>query len=177
MSDSPSFPSVSSAPVRHGVSAWWRALAIALLVALLLAWAASTSVVEQLKAQIAHLQAKVSAVAQVQHVAVLLDSRQLPAMLVTAEVNASVLQLQRLNDLREGREDSMQLWALQADQPPRSLGVIASAYKTLQLPAASAALEGAAELAISVEDPGGAAQGHGPRLPYLFKGALVKKAL
>ncbi|WP_157764952.1 hypothetical protein [Acidovorax delafieldii] len=55
--------------------------------------------------------------------------------------------------------------------------MIASAYKTLQLPAASAALDGVAELAISVEDPGGAAQGHGPRLPYLFKGALVKKAL
>lgn len=177
MSDISSSPSASCAPPRYGVSAWWRALAIALLVALLLAWAAATSVVEQLKAQITHLQAKVSAVAQVQYVAVLLDSRQLPAMLVTADVNAAVLQLQRLNEVREGRDDSMQLWALEGDQPPRSLGVIASAYKTLQLPASSAALAGAAELAISVEDPGGAAQGRGPRLPYLFKGALVKKAL
>ncbi|OYZ44317.1 MAG: hypothetical protein B7Y20_11645 [Acidovorax sp. 16-64-162] len=91
--------------------------------------------------------------------------------LVTADTQGSVLQLQRLNDVREGREDSMQLWALDGDKPPRSLGVIASPYKTLQLPAAATALAGVQELAISVEDK------RGPRLPYLFKGGLVKKAL
>ena len=97
--------------------------------------------------------------------------------LVTADTQGSVLQLQRLNEVREGREDSMQLWALDGDKPPRSLGVIASTYKTLQLPAPATALAGVQELAISVEDKGGAAEGRGPRLPYLFKGGLVKKAL
>lgn len=71
----------------------------------------------------------------------------------------------------------MQLWALDGDKPPRSLGVIASSYKTLQLPVSAAALAGVQELAISVEDKVGAAEGHGPRLPYPFKGGLVKKAL
>ena len=105
---------------------------------------------------------KVAAVAQVQYLSVLLDDRHMPALLVTADTQGSVLQLQRLNEVREGREDSMQLWALDGDKPPRSLGVIASTYKTLQLPAPATALAGVQELAISVEDKGGAAVGRGP---------------
>ena len=177
MPDTPPIAPTPPASARRGVSAWWRALAIFLLVTLFIAWATSASMVEQLKAQIAHLQTKVAAVAQVQYLSVLLDDRHMPALLVTADTQGSVLQLQRLNEVREGREDSMQLWALDGDKPPRSLGVIASTYKTLQLPAPAAALAGVQELAISVEDKVGAAEGHGPRLPYLFKGGLVKKAL
>ncbi|WP_087745455.1 MULTISPECIES: anti-sigma factor domain-containing protein [unclassified Acidovorax] len=177
MPDTPSIAPPPSVIARSGVNAWWRALAIALMVALFIGWAASASMVEQLKAQIAHLQAKVSVVAQVQYLSVLLDDKQVPALLVTADVQGSVLHLQRLNEVREGREDSMQLWALEGDKPPRSLGVIASTYKTLQLPTSAAALAGVHGLAISVEDKGGAAEGRGPRRPYLFKGALVKKAL
>lgn len=177
MPDTPSIAPTPSASARRGVSAWWRALAIFLLVTLFIAWATSASMVEQLKAQIAHLQTKVAAVAQVQYLSVLLDDRHMPALLVTADTQGSVLQLQRLNEVREGREDSMQLWALDGDKPPRSLGVIASTYKTLQLPAPATALAGVQELAISVEDKGGAPEGRGPRLPYLFKGGLVKKAL
>lgn len=177
MPDTPSIAPKPPASARRGVSGWWRALAIFLLVTLFIAWATSASMVEQLKAQIAHLQTKVAAVAQVQYLSVLLDDRHMPALLVTADTQGSVLQLQRLNEVREGREDSMQLWALDGDKPPRSLGVIASTYKTLQLPAPATALAGVQELAISVEDKGGAAEGHGPRLPYLFKGGLVKKAL
>ncbi|WP_051248838.1 anti-sigma factor [Acidovorax sp. JHL-9] len=177
MPDSPSTALASSTPTRRGVSAWWRALAISLMVLALIAWAASASMLEQLKAQIAHLQSKVSVVAQVQYLSVLLDGQQLPALLVTADVQGSMLQLQRLNEVREGRDDSMQLWALEGDKPPRSLGVVTSAYQTLQLPTATAALAGVQELAISVEDKGGVAEARGPRLPYLFRGALVKKAL
>lgn len=177
MPDSPSITPTSTTPARRAVSAWWRALAIFLMVTLFIAWAASASMLEQLKAQITHLQAKVNGVAQVQYLSVLFDDKKLPALLVTADVQGSVLQLQRLNEVREGREDSMQLWALEGDKPPRSLGVVTSTYKTLQLPASAAALAGVQELAISVEDKGGAAEGQGPRLPYLFKGALVKKAL
>lgn len=159
------------------VSPWWRALAIVLMLALMLAWAASASLYEQLKAQIGHLQVKVANVPQIRHIAVLLDSQGAPALLVTMDSQAGVLQLQRLNDVKEGREDSMQLWALKDGQPPRSLGVIESKFKTLQLPAQESALAGVAELAISVEDKGGVPESRGPRLPWLFKGALVHKAI
>ena len=90
---------------------------------------------------------------------------------------AGVLQVQRLNEVKEGREDSMQLWALSANQPPRSLGVIQSKFKTLQLPAKEAQLTGVTKLAISVENKGGVPEAVGPRLPYLFQGWLIQKAI
>jgi anti-sigma-K factor RskA len=178
MTATPSASTATDAPAAsRRVSPWWRALAIFLLLALMLAWAASASLYEQLKAQIGHLQAKVATVPQIRHIAVLLDDRGAPAMLVTMDPKAGALQLQRLNEVKEGREDSMQLWAVKDGQPPRSLGVIESKFKTAQLPAQEAALAGVAELAISVEDKGGVPETQGPRLPWLFKGALVLKAI
>lgn len=159
------------------VSPWWRALAIFLSLALLLGWAASASMVEQLKAQIGHLQTRLAAVPQIRDVSVLLDANQQPALLVTFDPRSPHLQVQRLNDVKEGREDALQLWALTPGQAPRSLGVIESKFKTLQLPAQAHALDGASTLAISVENKGGAAAGQGPLLPYLFQGALVQKAM
>jgi anti-sigma-K factor RskA len=165
------------APLFRRVSSWWRALAILLLLVMLLGWAAGASMVEQLKAQITHLQGRVATVPQIRHIAVLLDNQGAPAMLVTMDPKAGQLQLQRLNEVKEGREDSMQLWAVKAGEAPRSLGVIESKFKTLQLPAQEAALDGATELAISVEAKGGVPEAQGPRLPWLFKGALVLKAI
>jgi len=167
----------TSSPASGRVSPWWRVLAIALLLALFVGWAASASMVEQLKAQIGHLQAKLAVLPQVRHVSVLLDDRQRPALLVTHDPTSGVLQLQRLNEVKEGREDSLQLWALRENQAPRSLGLLASKYKTLQLPAKEADLAGATQLAISVEDKGGVPDSQGPRLPYLFTGWLVQKAI
>jgi anti-sigma-K factor RskA len=164
-------------PTRAGVSAWWRALAIALLLALLLAWAAAQSLHVQLTAQIVHLQQRLGQQAALHHVAVLLDAQQAPAMLVTVQQGADVMQLQRLNAVREGREDSMQVWALAPNQPPRSLGVIESKYPTLEMPLDSARLDGASALAISAENKGGVSAAQGPSLPWLFQGALVRKSL
>lgn len=164
-------------PARPGVSAWWRALAITLLLALLLAWAAAQSLHVQLTAQIAHLQQRLTQQTTLQHVAVLLDAQQAPAMLVTVQQGAAVMQLQRLNAVREGREDSMQVWALSPNQPPRSLGVIESKYPTLEMPLDAARLDGATALAISAENKGGVTETQGPRLPWLFQGALVRKSL
>ena len=116
-------------------------------------------------------------------------------MLMTFDPQDGALQLQRLNAVKEGREDSMQLWAVIPGQPPQSLGVITSKAGTMRLPAKPDVLDSATSLAISVEDRGGAkvkgsvyADGgvdtapetdavRGPRLPYLFQGALVRKAL
>lgn len=164
-------------PARLGVSAWWRASTIVLLLALLLAWAAAQSLHVQLTAQIAHLQQRLTRQAALHHVAVLLDAQRAPAMLVTVQQGAAVMQLQRLNAVREGREDSMQVWALAPDRPPRSLGVIASTYPTLEMPLDSVRLLSATALAISAEDKGGVAEARGPSLPWLFSGALVQKSL
>lgn len=167
---------VNPPPTRR-VSAWWRALAIVLVLVLLLGWAASASLVEQLKAQIGHAQTKLADRPQITQVAVLLDNQGLPAMLATFTAKDNQLQLQRLNEVKEGREDSMQVWAIGPDGRPRSLGVITSKYKTLQIPVQPADLQGATELGISAENKGGVPAGAPPSLPWLFKGWLVQKAI
>ncbi len=161
----------------HGVSAWWRAGTIVCLIALGVATATVFSVFAQFTAQIQHLQAQLKDTAQVKYIAILQDSNQAPAMLVTFALQDDALQLQRLNSVAEGREDSMQLWALSEGDPARSLGVLQSAGKTLRLNVTERDLASATTLAISVEDKGGVAPGRAPRLPFLFKGPVVQKAL
>ncbi|MDO9290446.1 MAG: anti-sigma factor, partial [Hydrogenophaga sp.] len=106
------------------VSPWWRALAIFLLLVLLIGWAAHSSLMTQLQAQIQHAQARLVEVPQIRQVALLQDNQQKPAMLATYNPKDGALLLQRLNDVKEGREDSMQVWAIAGDAAPRSLGVI-----------------------------------------------------
>jgi len=167
----------TQAPIDRRVSSLWRALAIFLLLVLLIGWAASASMVEQLKAQIAHAQARLLEQPQVTQVAVLVDDQGLPAMLASFTAKDNKLQLQRLNEVREGREDSMQVWAVAADGQARSLGVIESKYKTLQIPVPATDLQGVRELGISAENKGGVPAGAPPSLPWLFKGWLVQKAI
>ncbi len=162
---------------RPRTSKLWLGVSVALALVLLVGAATMASMYEQLKAQIVHLQERLAVTPQVRYVSVLLDAQELPALLVTMDPQAGVLQVQRLNEVKEGREDSMQLWALASGKPPRSLGVIQSKFKTLQLPAKEAALEGVTQLAISVEGKGGVPELVGPRLPYLFQGWLIQKAL
>lgn len=168
---------VSKDATGRRVSPWWRVLAIVLLIALLLGWATSSSMVEQLRAQIRHAQAKLIDQPQITRVAVLLDDQGQPAMLATYTPKDQRLQLQRLNDVREGRADSMQVWAVVGDAAPRSLGVIESKYKTLQMPVLPEALDGVSTLAISAENKGGVPPGAAPSLPWLFKGWLVQKSI
>lgn len=162
---------------RPGVSSYWRAGAIALMLLLAVGMTAGVSMFEQFVAQVHDLQQKVQKTAQLQTVAVLLDDKGEPAMLVTQMAGESFLQLQRLNGLLEGREDSMQLWALNASGNAASLGVVQSTIKTPRLQISEQALTNASRLAISVESRGGVTQSQGPRLPYLFSGAWVRKAL
>ncbi|WP_416221517.1 anti-sigma factor domain-containing protein [Rhodoferax sp.] len=174
MTDTPA----SFAPLaRTGVSPWWRAAAITLAVLLATLIAGAASMFEQFKAQIAHQQHQLAQQPQIRTLAVLLDTTQSPALLVTHDPASGALQLQRLNGVKEGREDSMQLWALRQGQAPLSLGVLTSKAGTLTLPAQADALQGVAQLAISVEDKGGVPGERGPRLPYLFQGAVVHKAI
>jgi anti-sigma-K factor RskA len=177
MTDLSTSPSPLPSTGFRRVSTWWRALAIFLLLVVLIGWAAGTSMLAQLQAQIQHLQTRLVQVPQVREIAVLLDQHALPAMLVTYDPKQGAVLVQRLNEVREGREDSMQLWALAGDAKPRSLGVIESKYKTLQMPVAANALEGVTKLAISAENKGGVPEAMGPRLPYLFEGWLVQKSI
>ena len=131
----------------------------------------------QFTAQVAHVQSQLKATAQVKYIAVLFDDKQSPAMLVTMNLQDNEMQIQRLNAVTEGREDSMQLWALSDGDPARSLGVLQSKSKTLRLTATERDFASATRLAISVEDKGGVTQAKGPRLPYLFQGSVVQKAL
>ena len=162
---------------RQGVSGWWRAAAILCLVLLAVALATGVSMMEQFKAQIQHVQGQLKETAQVKYISVLNDDKHVPAMLVTMALQDNVLQIQRLNAVSEGREDTMQLWAMSDGDPVRSLGILETKGKTLRLPATERDLASATTLAISVEDKGGALPGNGPRLPYLFKGSVIQKAL
>lgn len=163
--------------VEKGVSGWWRAATITCLVLLSVAVTTGFSMFEQFKAQVQHLQGQLKDTAQIKYIAVLVDTNQAPAVLVTMALQDNALQLQRLNAVTEGREDSMQLWALSDGDPARSLGVLESKGKTLRLTATERDFASATRLAISVEDKGGVTQAKGPRLPYLFTGAVVQKAL
>lgn len=162
---------------RQGVSGWWRAATILCLVLLAVALATGMSMMEQFKAQIQHVQGQLKETAQVKYISVLNDDKHAPALLVTMALQDNVLQIQRLNAVSEGREDTMQLWAMSDGDPVRSLGILETKGKTLRLPATERDLASATTLAISVEDKGGAQPGNGPRLPYLFKGSVIQKAL
>jgi anti-sigma-K factor RskA len=166
-------PSVNQA----GISPWWRAGAITLAIVLATLLAGTASMLEQFKTQIAHQQKQLAQQPQIRALAVLLDTTQNPALLVTHDPASGVLQLQRLNAVKEGRQDSMQLWVVREGQAPLSLGVLTSKAGTLTLPASPDALQGIAQLAISVEDKGGVPNERGPRLPYLFQGGVVHKAI
>ena len=163
------------APFFKRVSTWWRALAVVLALVVLLGWAAGTSMHYQMREQIQHLQTRLTEVPQVRDISVLLDDQRRAAMLITVTPQQGSMLIQRLNEVKEGREDSMQIWALAEGAKPRSLGVITSKYKTLEMPIEADALQGVTELGISAEEKGGVPADAGPRLPWLFKGWLVRK--
>lgn len=159
------------------VSAWWRALAIVLLLLGFIGGMAGLSMFEQFKAQLRHLQGQLQQQPHIGHLAVLLDEQHQPALLVTHDPTRAVLQLQRLNSVREGSAESLQLWAVSADGTPRSLGLLLPKQPTQQLPATAAALANVARLAISVERRDRPEPAPTPQQPYLFSGAWLHKAL
>ncbi len=171
----PSAPA-NTTPARR-VSSWWRALAILLALLLFVGGATGLSLFEQFKTQIRHLQGQLVEQPRIRQLAVLLDAQQLPAMLVSIDTQSRLIQLQRLNTVREGREEGLQLWALDGTQAPRSLGLVGRRLQTSQLALEPETLAGATELAVSVEGKDGAPETRGPSLPWLFRGHLVDKAL
>ena len=155
----------------------WRAATIVCLILLGFALATGMSMFEQFKAQIAHLQKQLLSVPQIRYLGVLTDTKGAPALLVTQDPSEATLALQRLGSVVEGREDSLQLWALPAAGRPRSLGLLASGAKTLRIPVTESALRDVPQLGVSVESKGGVEDEHGPSGPLLFQGAWIQKAL
>jgi len=155
----------------------WRAACIFLLLVLAFLVASAQSYYTMCNAQLAHTQQQLTQLPQVKYIAVLNDDKAQPGLLVTLAQTEHELALQRLSDIAEGQEDSMQLWAVPAQGKPRSLGLLAPKIKTLRIPGDEAQLAGVSRLAISVEAKGGVSDEQGPRLPWLFVGSLVQKAL
>lgn len=155
----------------------WRIATIVCLILLSVATATGMSMMEQFKAQLEHLQKKLKQMPQVKYVAVLQDDNHHPAQLITFDPQDGYLLIQRLNDVKEGQEDSMQLWALDDQDRPLSLGVLTPKIKTAQIRVSDKILSQAKALAISVENKGGVEAGKLPRLPYLFSGMLIQKTL
>jgi anti-sigma-K factor RskA len=155
----------------------WRLLAIILLVVLAVGVTTGVSMYEMFNAQIVHLQSKVKQAPQTKYIAVLLDAKLAPGVLVTFDPQDGFLMLQRLTDIKEGPNDSMQLWDNTNPEKPVSMGVLTPKLKTAQLPVKEVALSKITQLAISVENRGGVEPGTPPLLPYLYSGALILKAL
>ena len=153
----------------------WRIVSIICLLVIAIGAASGISMYEMFGAQLTHLQAKLKSTPQIKYIAVLLDAKQAPGVLVTFDPQDGFLQLQRLTDIKEGPNDSMQLWATNGGKP-QSLGVLTPKIRTAQLPMTSKGLDGITELAISVENRGGVEPGTPPLLPYLYTGALIQKA-
>ncbi len=154
----------------------WRLATIVCLVILAVATASGVGMYEMFNAQINHLQAKLKNVPQTKYIAVLLDARQSPGMLVTFDPQDGFLQLQRLTDIKESQDDSMQLWDISVSGQAKSLGVLTPKVKTAQLPTSEKTLAAVTQLAVSVENRGGADAGAQPLQPYLYRGALIQKA-
>ena len=98
-------------------------------------------------------------------------------MLLTYDPKNQKLRVQRLNDVKEGREQALHVWAIAEGDVPRLLGVLTDRYKTQQLDVPAQALEGAHALVISVENKDHGPRDGKPRQPWLFKGGLVQKAI
>lgn len=155
----------------------WRIATLICVILLALAGATGMSMMAQFEAQLGHLQKKLKSVAQIKYVSVLLDDQHQPAQLITFDAQDGYLLIQRLNEVKEGREDSLQLWALDEQGRPLSLGIVSPGIKTAQIRVSESILAQAKGLAISVEAKGGVDPGRGPSLPYLFTGMLIRKSV
>jgi len=178
MTDIPDSPTDNDIPKPYNWALQrWRLATIGCVILLAVAAATMVSMMEQFKAQVSHLQTKLKTTQQLKYVAVLLDDKHLPAMLLSFDLQDTYLQVQRLNDVKEGPEESLQLWALDSEGRALSLGVLPPKLKTAQVPVSDKILAQATGLAISVENKGGVTPDRAPSLPYLFTGALIQKAL
>lgn len=167
-------------------SGWWQSLlvwrsvaaagALATVAAVVVGWQVNEDLRTQSGAQIAELRQQLQATPQIQYVAVLADDRSTASMLVTFDPKNNTLVLQRLGGYQEGRDKSLQLWALPPAGAPRSLGVLGQG-PLVKLTAGESDVREVPTLAISLEPLGGVPSAGGPTGPVLFKGSLIQRQL
>ena len=156
----------------------WRGLssmgvgvaAVALMVGINL-----NSINTKLADEVQEITAQLSAMPDIQYVAVLADDKAAASMLVMFDPKAKRLTLQRVGGFQEQADQSLQLWALPQAGGAKSLGVL-DGSAVIRLTAASSDVK-VPTLAISLEPKGGVASSGGPTGPVLFKGALIQTAL
>jgi anti-sigma-K factor RskA len=160
----------------------WTAAAVTAGLAAIVGWGMQWHSSDQLsknQATLAQMQLQLQQQAarqQVEYVAVLSDEQSAATVLVTFDAAKQRLIIQRVSNFQEDADKSLQLWAVQPGQAPRSLGLPGSGTE-MRLTAAPELIRGAAVLAMSLEPKGGAPAGSGPTGPILFKGALLKPTL
>jgi len=111
------------------------------------------------------------------YLAVLADPKtQKPMLIVSAGRSSNELWVKTLDPAAHVPDRSLELWALPAGQPPKSLGVVPRSEKMTALKLVAAADQAFAEvaaLAVSLEPPGGSPTG-APTGPVLYTGAFLK---
>jgi anti-sigma-K factor RskA len=167
-------------------SGWWQSLlvwrsvaaagALATVAAVVVGLQVNEDLRTQSGAQIAELRQQLQATPQIQYVAVLADDRSAASMLVTFDPKNNTLVLQRVGGFQEGRDKSLQLWALPPAGAPRSLGVLGQG-PLVKLTAGESDVREVPTLAISLEPLGGVPGAGGPTGPVLFKGSLIQRQL
>jgi len=152
--------------------ALWRSLTLTTLLALLLTATTALSWYEMTTAQVNSLTKRLQQSSQAAYVAVLHDGRHNPALLVTLDTQKKQLKLQRVGNYTEGDDRSLQLWALRAEGPPLSLGVLGP-KKLERLATTPEALQNLRTLSVSLEPRGGVPSESGPTGQVLFSGAVI----
>ncbi len=113
---------------------------------------------------------------EIRYVAVIADSEQRSAWLITATPQRATLEVRTLQPQTLAGDRSFELWLLPgAGEPPRSLGLLGPASRsTRALPSAVADLLPAGSgLAVSLEPSGGSPTGQ-PTGPVLYQGPLLR---
>lgn len=168
-------------PAPTSVSSWWASLGLwrgataAGAFAAVLAVVTGLNLNTQLNGQVKELSAKLSAMPDIQYVAVLADDKASASMLVTFDPKNKKLMLKRVGAFQEQPDKSLELWALPPGAAPKSLGVL-TGEPVIHLTAVDSDIRELPTLAITLEPKGGVPPGTGATGPVLFKGALIQTA-
>ncbi len=156
--------------------ALWRTLAFSGVLATVLVVLNTGQLERRYGATVASLQNRLDAAPLIEYVAVLSGRPEDEPILVQFDPKSRQLTLKRAGSAGVARDKSLQLWALVADQAPRSLGVLGDA-PVERISASADAVSNVPTLAISLEPRGGVPSEGGPTGPVLYKGALLHTVL
>jgi anti-sigma-K factor RskA len=106
------------------------------------------------------------------YVATLTDAQSQAALLLTADSRRDTLDVRVLSRLSVPDDRTLQLWAINREGKPRSLGILPD-KRGARLALAQATGSDVAVLAISLEPKGGSPDPAGPTGPVLYKGSWV----